>query len=117
MKGEIYLTKPQQFAMVHGQGKTWASGPVVMKALPNDLSISRFGLSVSKHVGNAVTRNRIKRRLREILRKVRLAPGWDIVIIARPSISDIAYGNVQKTIEHLLLKAALINDVDIIKYN
>jgi ribonuclease P protein component len=113
MKGEIYLTKPQQYMLVYGQGKSWASGPVVMKILPNGLSFSRFGLSVSKRVGNAVTRNRTKRKLREILRRARLIPGWDIIIIARPSISSITYDSLHKTIENLLYNADLINTVDI----
>jgi ribonuclease P protein component len=84
-----------------------------MKILPNGLSISRFGLSVSKRVGNAVTRNRTKRRLREILRRARLVPGWDIVIIARPSITTVAYDNLQRTIDNLLYKAELVNTAEI----
>ena len=115
MKGEIYLTKPQQYLLVYGQGKSWASGPVVMKILPNGLSFSRFGLSVSKRVGNAVTRNRTKRRLREILRRARLVQGWDIIIIARPSINNITYNSLQKIIGNLLHKADLISTVDIIR--
>jgi len=99
--------------LVYDQGKSWASGPVVMKILPNGLSISRFGLSVSKRVGNAVTRNRTKRRLREILRRARLVPGWDIVIIARPSITTVAYDNLQRTIDNLLYKAELVNTAEI----
>jgi ribonuclease P protein component len=113
MKGEIYLTKPPQYMLVYGQGKSWASGPVVMKTLPNGLSFSRFGLSVSKRIGNAVTRNRTKRRLREILRRARLVQGWDIIIIARPSINGITYDSLQKTIENLLNKADLVNTADI----
>jgi ribonuclease P protein component len=108
MKGEMYLTKPQQFLLVYSQGKSWVSGPVVVKILPNGLHFSRFGFSVGKRVGNAVTRNRIKRRLREILRKASFVEGWDIVIIARPSINGITYGRLQKIIEDLLHKVGLV---------
>ncbi len=84
-----------------------------MKALPNGLTFSRVGLSVSKRVGNAVTRNRIKRRLREIMIKAGLTQGWDIVIIARTSINSVSYEGLQKTIEYLLHRAALINTAGI----
>lgn len=99
--------------LVYSQGKTWVSGPVVIKILPNSLDFSRYGLSVSKRVGNAVTRNRIKRQIREILRKVRLTPGWDMIVIARPSVNSVSYNNLQKTIEDLLRRATLVKTVDI----
>jgi ribonuclease P protein component len=52
---------------------------------PNGLDFSRFGWSIKKALGSAVRRNRIRRRLREILRLHRqeIAPGWDIVIHPR----------------------------------
>lgn len=51
----------------------------------NGRSHNRYGLSVSRRVGNAVTRNRVKRRLRELLRAMALAPGRDIVVTASPA--------------------------------
>ena len=83
MKGEQYLTSQAQFQAVYSGGATWADRHVVVKVLPNELDISRYGLSVSRRVGKAVIRNRVKRRLREIIRHTALKPGWDIVIIAR----------------------------------
>ncbi|MBI4180406.1 MAG: ribonuclease P protein component, partial [Chloroflexi bacterium] len=65
MKGAEYLTKPQQYALVYRQGSSVASDLVVLKWVHNRLTFSRFGFSVSKRVGNAVTRNRLKRLLRE----------------------------------------------------
>jgi len=54
-------------------------------AIQNDLPSSRFGITVSKKIGNAVERNRVKRKIREIQRLTRheILPGYDIVIIAR----------------------------------
>ncbi len=113
MKGEMYLTKPQQYMRVYGQGKTWVSGPIIVKILPNGLLFSRFGFSVGKRVGNAVTRNRTKRRLREILRKIQLVRGWDIIIIAKPSINSISYNKLYKIIVELLFKANMVNTAGI----
>ena len=108
MRGEQYLTKPQQYALVYSKGSSWASKSVVMKALPNGLSLSRYGLSVSKRVGNAVMRNRVKRRLREILRIMPVKPGCDIIFIARPAAANANYAGLMRSVEGLLSRARLL---------
>ena len=61
------------------------AGPLVIYALPNELSHSRLGLSVPRRVGRAVARNRIKRLLREVFRhhQYDLPRGYDFVINVR----------------------------------
>ena len=108
MKGEEYLTKSEQYALVYKEGRSWVSSLMVMKALPNGLSLSRYGFSVSKRVGKAVTRNRVKRLLREILRLTPLEPGWDIIFIARPSAATADYASLKKSVEGLLSQARLL---------
>jgi len=108
MKGEEYLTRPQQYALVYNEGRSWVSGLVVMKALPNGLKRSRYGFSVSQRVGGAVTRNRVKRRLREILRREPLTPGWDIVFIARQAAATTGYAELKQSVEGLLSRARLL---------
>ncbi len=108
MQGEGYLTKPEQYALVYNEGRSWISDLVVMKALPNGLASSRYGLSVSKRIGKAVTRNRVKRLLREILRSKPLEPGWDIIFIARPLAADANYADMEKSIDTLLSRAQLL---------
>ncbi len=108
MRGEEYLTKPKQYALVYSKGSSWASNLVVVRALPNALTFSRYGFSVSKRVGKAVTRNRVKRLLREILRVTLLAPGWDIVFIARPAAGMADYISLKRTIKGLLSRAQLL---------
>ena len=108
MPREENLTKREQYTSVYDGGRTWVSTLLVMKALPNGLASSRYGLSVSKQVGMAVVRNRIKRRLREIIRLTPLKPGWDIVFIARKPAADASYTELRKTAEGLLSRARLL---------
>ena len=108
MRGEEYLTKSAQYALVYKEGSSWVSNLIVMKALPNRLGSSRYGFSVSKRVGKAVTRNRVKRLLREILRLAPLEPGWDIIFIARPAAATTRYAELKKSVESLLSQAKLL---------
>jgi ribonuclease P protein component len=108
MRGREYLTKSEQYAEVYNKGSSWISDLMVMKALPNGLTFSRYGFSVSRRVGGAVVRNQVKRRLREILRSAPLEPGWDIMFIARPKVAGASFASVEKSVHGLLSRAGLL---------
>jgi ribonuclease P protein component len=90
-------------------GKAVHAAPVLLSWLPTRQSASRFGFVVGKRVGNAVTRNRVKRRLRAIVhaRLSSIRAGFDITIIARPSSASCSYGDLETLIETLLRRARL----------
>lgn len=81
------LTKRRDFDLVFREGKHLASRYLVIYARPNGLAFNRLGLSVGKKLGTAVTRNRIKRLLREAMRKALggTACRCDFVIVAKRS--------------------------------
>jgi ribonuclease P protein component len=108
MRGEQYLTRSEQYALVYDKGSSWASELVVMKALPNQLDRSRYGFSVGKRLGGAVARNRVKRRMREILRALPLEAGWDIIFIARPKAAEADFAKLEKTVRGLLSRAKIL---------
>lgn len=108
MKREERITKPRQYAEVYGKGKSYPSELIVLRTLRNNLDHSRYGLSVSKKVGNAVARNKLKRRLREINRIVSMKPGWDIVYILRPAAAEVSFISLKKSVETLLTKADIL---------
>ena len=108
MRGEEYLTKPGQYELVYNKGNSWVDSLMVVKALPNGLDFSRYGFSVSKRVGKAVIRNRVKRLLREILRLTPLEAGWDIIFIARPVAAAADYIKLRKSVKGLLSRARLL---------
>jgi len=108
-KGER-LRKDSQFANVHAKGKTWACESVVLKAIPNGLGWNRYGFVTSKRLGNAVERNRIKRRLREIVRSAPTRDGWDLVFIARQGSKRANYHQLLSSVVKLLHRARLIAD-------
>jgi len=77
---------------------------------PDNVGSSRIGFSVSRRVGGAVQRNRVKRRLREVIRRKlpRIAPGYDLVITARPGAADARMETLEQDVAVLLARARLL---------
>ncbi len=108
MKEPWALTKRAQYVSVYRQGSTYIDNLIVMKVLPNKLNLSRYGFSVTKKVGKAVQRNRLRRLLREIMRLKLIEPGWDIVLIARSEAVAAGYHQLGESVARLLGRAQLL---------
>ena len=78
------LSENHRFRALYGRGKNRAGRYMAVYAMKNRLGpVVRLGITVSKKLGNAVTRNRIRRRIREAYRLQEIKNGYDIVIVAR----------------------------------
>ena len=109
MERKYRLRLSADFQRTRREGKAWTDHLMVLCALPNDLTYSRFGFAASKRIGKAVDRNRARRRMREAVRLSRaaIAEGWDMVFVARPPIAHATYAEIVWAIEKLLSQANL----------
>jgi ribonuclease P protein component len=85
---EARLVRRGEFDAVYRAGKRRSSSHFTVFFRANQLPVSRFGFSIKKALGGAVVRNRIRRRIREIVRchRVEIPVGWDIVIHPKSSV-------------------------------
>ncbi len=71
---------------------------------PRRLPVGRVGLTVSRKVGNAVVRSKLRRRLRELVRKSRprWSAGWDVVLVARPAAREASFAELARAFDRVL---------------
>ena len=88
-----------------------ANGYLVLYARKNRTSTNRVGITVSKKLGHAVVRNRVRRRLREVYRlnEEKFQPGWDIVVVARTKAVHADFQKLTGAYLHLADKAGILN--------
>ena len=110
MKRKYRLRRNSDFQQVRQNGKFYASPIMVLAFLRNELDHSRFGFVVSKRLGKAVQRNKVKRQMREAarLRISQVKPGFDLVFIAGQPIRQATYADIEQSLEYLLKKSGLL---------
>ncbi|NPA07298.1 MAG: ribonuclease P protein component [Chloroflexi bacterium] len=110
MKRRYRLRKRRDFERLYREGQAYVHPLVVLRVAPNDVGHPRIGITVSRAVGKAVHRNKVKRRLREImrLRLNQLAPGYDYWLIARPPSAAVSYWALDDAVTSLLQRAGLL---------
>jgi ribonuclease P protein component len=101
------LLRSRDFARVRRRGRSASDPLFAVYALPVRSSDVRVGFSVSKKVGKAVTRNRVKRLLREAVRHElpAIRPGTDLVFIARPAAAEASYREIAAAVSATLRRA------------
>jgi ribonuclease P protein component len=112
--GRGRLSRSAEFERVYRQGRSTANRHLVLYAFPSSSAEGpRLGLSVSRKVGGAVQRNRVKRLLREAFTHEQdgLKRGQDVVVVARPPAGELAeregLSGVEASLSELIVKAGL----------
>lgn len=104
------IRKDSDFRKVYKHGKSFANKYLVMYILDNKSDFNRVGFSVSKKVGKANIRNKVRRRIREGFRlncDEHIKDGYDLVFIARVASKDAEYEDIEKSVKTLIKKAKL----------
>ena len=112
MNRNYSLKKNKEFNYVYRRGKSVANRYLVLVFVKRKTNVLKVGFSVSKKIGKAVIRNKIKRRLNEAFRLMMddVKPNTLMVFIARPGITELDFKAVQKNVRHILKKAALLKE-------
>ncbi|KAA9005129.1 ribonuclease P protein component [Paenibacillus spiritus] len=111
MHKSLRLRNRADFSRVYRHGKSFANHQFVVYWHPRrEVERFRAGISVSKKVGNAVVRNRMRRLVKEIVRhhEAEIVSGLDLVFIVRKGALDLKYAELEKSILHVLRKAKLL---------
>jgi len=111
MKKVYRVKKNKEFQYILNTGNSFANRELVIyyKEKPNQTHF-RIGISVGKKLGNAVTRNKIKRYIREVFHQLedQIVPNIDIIIIARYPTVNMNLFQFKKSIMYLLRKQNLL---------
>jgi ribonuclease P protein component len=105
---EARLVRRGEFDAVYRAGKRRSSSHFTVFFRANELPQSRFGVSIKKALGSAVVRNRIRRRVREIVRchRAEIPAGWDIVIHPKSAVAKTPFVTLSTDLLRLLQSAA-----------
>ena len=104
------LKKNKDFKLTFKKGEALDGKFLFLKLGINNLEISRFGFVIGKKISRKSTvRNKIKRRLREVIKKRldNIKPGFDVIIVAKEEVVDKDYAKIKEELEGLLKKAGL----------
>ena len=112
LRKSFRVKKEKDFNAIFQEGKSVANRKFVVYRLENSEQHFRVGLSVSKKLGNAVTRNQIKRRIRHVLitHKNQIIENLDFVVIARKGVEEMNYTELEKNLLHVLRLANIYQE-------
>jgi len=91
-----------EYQQIYDRGVRTHGRYLTMFTLSNNLPVGRLGIAATKKLGGAVERNRAKRLIREVFRRNKLAPGFDIVVIPKRELLDASLTALETEFRHTL---------------
>ena len=112
MKAALRLRRPSDFARARRSGAVYRHSHLLLSLRRSELPRNRYGIVTSKRLGNAVVRNRCKRRLRAILSDLHceMRQGFDIVVVARRPIAGQPFSEISRILKCLLTRARVMGN-------
>ncbi|MEG1395899.1 MAG: ribonuclease P protein component [Oscillospiraceae bacterium] len=110
MQHTISMKENHLFRRLYAKGKNAVSPTLAVYCRKNGQAVSRLGFTVGLKLGHAVTRNKVRRRLREAYRihEGALRPGYDIVVVARVKAASSTYKTLERSLLQLLGRLDLL---------
>ena len=110
MKHTVALKQNHEFRRLYNKGKSAVSPYFAVYCRKTNRPISRLGITTGVKLGHAVKRNFARRRIRALYRtnEERLAPGYDIVVVARARTITGKYADLEKSFRQLMKKLGLL---------
>jgi ribonuclease P protein component len=99
---EERVRRREDFQRVYDLGTRHSGRYGTMVVLRNGLTVARLGIAASRKFGKAVARNRAKRLIRDVFRRNKIAPGFDIVVIPRRALLTATLTAFEAEFRHLL---------------
>jgi ribonuclease P protein component len=112
MQRQYRLHRPDDFERLRREGRAYQHRLMLLSVVPNALAHNRYGFITAKHLGNAVTRNRVRRLLREAVRLLHpgLKSGYDFVLIARRPVVGEPFTSVRRVVGDLFRQAGAVQE-------
>ncbi|NLX62251.1 MAG: ribonuclease P protein component [Tissierellia bacterium] len=106
------LRSNQDFKKVYRNGKYYWNRNLVLYLSKNDLGHTRVGITVTKKIGKSVVRNKVKRRIREIIRKNfhNIKEEYDIILVPKKNVVDIDFKTLESAVIHILKISGILKN-------
>jgi ribonuclease P protein component len=103
------LRRRADFEAIGRGGSARSTRLLVLRTLRTDRSETRVGFSTPRTLGGAVQRNRVRRRLRELVRTrlEGIGPGWDLLLIARPAAAEATHAELGAALDALVAQTGI----------
>lgn len=112
MEKKYRLRKNIEFKRVYNGGKNFWNRNLILYIKKNKLEESRLGITITKKIGNAVVRNKIRRRIKELYRlnMHRFKNGYDLIFIPKKNVVDLSYKELESAFLHILKISGILKD-------